>query len=258
MEKFKNLEKRVIKLSSFALAFSGGVDSTLLLAVAKRLIPQQIVAMTLSTQFVPQSEIESAKKIADSIGVEHISIDENILEDENIVSNTMDRCYFCKKKMFSIIRDTAEKYGINNLVHGVNLDDLKEFRPGLKAAEELGFISPFVQAGIAKKDIREISKQMGLDTWDKPSNSCLATRIAYNEKISFKKLVVVEKAETFLRDLGFNYIRVRCSGKTARIEVDPGQIVQFMDETVRQKISKQFVKFGFKNTSIDMDGYQMT
>ena len=256
MEKLKNLEKRLTKLSSFALAFSGGTDSTLLLALAKKIRPKKFIAITIASQFVPKLEIDFAKKIARSIGVQHICLDVDILTRENIVCNTMERCYFCKQQKFSMIRNAAKKYGISTLVHGANLDDLKDFRPGLKAAEALGFISPLVDAGFSKKEVRIFSRQIGLETWNKASQSCLATRITYNEKITLEKLGMVEESENFLKGLGFNHIRVRCHGKTARIEVDPGQIDRLLDSNIRHKISQQFLKFGFVKTSIDIDGYK--
>jgi uncharacterized protein len=254
--KLKNLEKRLTELSSFALAFSGGTDSTLLLALAKKIKPEKFIAFTVASQFVPEMEIDFAKKIACSFGVQHICLDVDILKSENIVCNTLERCYFCKQQIFSMIRDAAKEHGIATLVHGANLDDLNDFRPGLRAAEELGFISPLVDAGFSKKDVRIYSKQIGLVTWDKPSQSCFATRIAYNEKITLEKLGMVEGAENFLRDMGFAHIRVRCCGKTARIEVDPGQIDRLLDSNIRQKVSLQFLKLGFVKTSIDIDGYK--
>ena len=204
MGKLKSLEKRLTELSSFALAFSGGTDSTLLLALAKKIRPEQFIAITIASQFVPKHETDFAKKIASSIGVQHICLDVDILKRENIVCNTLERCYFCKQHMFSKVRDAAKKHGISTLVHGANLDDLNDFRPGLKAAEELGFISPLVDAGFSKKEVRIFSKQMGLETWNKSAQSCLATRITYNEKITFEKLGMVGESENFLRDLGLD------------------------------------------------------
>ncbi len=256
MKIFKNLEKRLINLSSFALAFSGGVDSSLLLAVAQKTEPKQFLAITMSSQFVPKAEIDLAKKFAISFKAHHICLEVDILENKNIVSNSLERCYFCKKQMFTLIRDCARKHGIKNLVHGVNLDDLKDFRPGLKAAAELGFISPLADAGFSKKDIRYFSKQIGLKTWNKSSQSCFATRVAYNEEVTLEKLDMIKKAEAFLRELGFDHIRVRCHGKTARIQVDPIQITRLLDISIRKKISTQFLKAGFENTSIDVDGYK--
>lgn len=258
MEKFKNLQKRLTELSSFALAFSGGADSAFLLAVAKKINPKNFIAITVSSQFVTKSEIDFAKKNASSMGIQHMCLEMDILGYGNIVSNTLERCYFCKKQMFAMIKKTAQKYGISTLVHGINLDDLKDFRPGLKAAEELGFLSPLADAKITKKEVRGFSRQMGLETWDKPSQSCLATRIAYNEEITAQKLDAVNKAETFLKMLDFVHVRVRIHGKTARIEVEPEQIIRISDKNIRQKILQQFLKLGFENTSIDIDGYKIT
>ena len=256
LEKLKNLEKRLTEFSSFALAFSGGADSALLLAVLKKIKPKQLTAITISSQFVSQSEIDYAKKIADLTGVRHLCLNVDILKNENIICNTLERCYFCKIQIFSLIKDTAKKYGIKTLVHGVNLDDLKDFRPGLKAAEELAFISPLADSGFSKKDIRILSKQMGLKTWDKPSQSCLATRIAYGDRITIEKLGRVEEAENLLKESGFSHIRVRCLGKTARIEVDPGEIEKILGNNIRIDILKKFVKLGFEHTSIDIEGYK--
>ncbi|WP_299976412.1 ATP-dependent sacrificial sulfur transferase LarE [Desulfobacula sp.] len=255
-KKLKDLEKRLTKLSSFAVAFSGGVDSSFLLAVAKKINPQNLLAITVSSQFVPEREIEFAKRIALSIGVQHICLDVDILENGDVVRNTLDRCYYCKKQMFSLIKEIAENLGIKSLVHAVNLDDLKDFRPGLKAAKELGFYSPLVDANHTKADIRMLSRQLGIETWDKPSQSCLATRIPYHKKITAKNIIMVDKAEFFLQDLGFAQVRVRCHGKTARIEVEPGLVDRIFNSDIRQKVSKKFRKIGFEYTSIDIDGYK--
>ena len=254
-KKLEKLEKKLVALPSFALAFSGGADSSLLLAIANKTHPQQLIAITIVSQFVPQTEIAFTKKIAKAFNVRHICINVDILKNKDITLNTVKRCYFCKKQMFSIIRDTAKKHGITHLVHGVNLDDLNDFRPGLKAAAELGFLAPFTDAGFFKKDIREYSKQIGLETWNKPSQSCFATRIAYNENITLEKLDMIQETETFLEAMGFTHIRVRCHEKTARIEVDPDQITRLLNNNIRQKISKQFAKSGFEKISIDIDGY---
>ncbi|NOX35738.1 MAG: ATP-dependent sacrificial sulfur transferase LarE [Deltaproteobacteria bacterium] len=255
-KKLKDIEKRLRELPSFAIAFSGGVDSSFLLAVAKKTNPQKLLAITVSSQFVPEREIESARKIARLTGVEHICLDVNILGNKDVAENTFERCYYCKKQIFALIRKTGLDLGVQYMMHGVNLDDLKDFRPGLKAAKELGFISPLADAKLDKKDIRLLSKQMGLETWDKPSQSCLATRIPYNETIKSEDLVMVDRAEAFLQGLGFAKVRVRCHGKAARIEVLPDLVENVMNEKIRQKISMAFAKVGFEHTSIDIDGYK--
>ncbi|MCD4719778.1 MAG: ATP-dependent sacrificial sulfur transferase LarE [Desulfobacula sp.] len=255
-KKLKDLEKRLKKQLSFAVAFSGGVDSTFLLAVAKKVNPQNLLAITVSSQFVPGRETAFAKNIARSLGVKHICLDVDILGNEDVAGNTLERCYHCKKQMFSLIQETAGNLGIKSLLHAVNLDDLKDFRPGLKAAEELGFISPLVDARYTKADIRLFSKQLGLETWNKPSQSCLATRIPYDETIKAGKLIMVDKAESFIQDLGFAQVRVRCHGKIARIEVEPWLIDSLLNSDIRQKISKEFQKIGFEHISVDIDGYK--
>jgi uncharacterized protein len=254
--KLKNIEKRLIKLSSFAVAFSGGVDSTFLLAVAKRVNPKQLLAIIVSSQFVPEREIAAAKRIASDLSVPHVCLEVDILENEAVVRNTTQRCYHCKKQMFSRIKQTAEKRGIMSLLHGVNLDDLNEFRPGLRAAKELGFLSPLADEGFTKTDIRNVSRQLGLDTWDKPSQSCLATRIPHDVMIRREDLIMVDTAEAFLQDLGFEKVRVRYHGTSARIEVDPGRIDCILKLAIRQEISKKFQALGFAHTSIDLDGYR--
>jgi len=255
-KKLKDLENRLIKLSSCAVAFSGGVDSTFLLSVARGVELKQLTAIIVSSQFVPQREVESARRIARSLGVDHICLNVDILENEDVVSNTLERCYYCKKQMFSLIKNTAQTLGIQFLLHGANLDDLKEFRPGLTAAKELGFFSPLVDAEFTKSDIRMLSRQRALETWDKPSQSCLATRIPYNERIKPDVLVMVDRAEALLQDLGFAQVRVRCHGKTARIEVEPDRVSSLLDQDICRKISTAFAKIGFEHTRIDMDGYK--
>jgi pyridinium-3,5-biscarboxylic acid mononucleotide sulfurtransferase len=255
-KKLRDLEKRLKKLSSFAVAFSGGVDSTFLLAVAKKINPQRLIAITASSQFVPQREVESAKRIARLLGVEHICLDVDILENKDVIANTKDRCYYCKKQMFFLIKNAGRDMGVHFLLHAVNLDDLNDFRPGLRAAEELDFLSPLVDARLSKSDIRSLSRKLALETWDKPSQSCLATRIPYNEIITAKDLLMVDRAEVLMHDLGFAQVRVRCHGKTARIEVEPDLINNFLNKEIRQKISIGFARIGFEHTSIDIDGYK--
>lgn len=258
----KNLEKRLQKLSSIAIAFSGGVDSSFLLAVAKKAKVKKLIAITINSQFVPTFEIECAKKIADSMKVEHICIDVDILENKNVIRNDIRRCYYCKKKMFSSIKKIADNLNFKFLLHAINIDDLNDYRPGIDAARELGFLSPLVDEKFTKKKIRKASKQLKLKTWNKVAQSCLATRIAKKEKITNKKLVMVEKAEQFLhkldKSLDFKLypLRVRSKNKIARIEVEPKFIQKISSLDIRQKILQKFTKIGFQKVSIDIDGYQ--
>ena len=255
-KKLQELENRLQKLGSFAVAFSGGVDSSFLLAVAKKIKPEKLIAVTVSSQFVPEKESEFAKKMALSLEVEHVCLALDILRNEQVVQNTKDRCYYCKKQVFSLIRDTAENYGIASLLHAVNQDDLSDFRPGLKAADELGFLSPLAEAGFTKKEIRESSRQLLLETWNKPSQSCLATRIPYHVKINQADLMRVNQAESFLQSLGFAQVRVRCRGRTAVIEVEPDMVKVILENDRSRDIVKTLEGFGFETIIIDRDGYK--
>ena len=239
-----------------AIAFSGGVDSTFLLAAAKKAGPEKLIAVTISSQFVPDDEIQLAKKMARTLEVEHILVDVNVLEDRQIAANTKERCYYCKTRVFEIIKKIAGKKGIEHLLHAVNLDDLKDYRPGLKAADELGFIAPLADAKLTKSDIRKLSKEYGLETWNKPSQSCLATRIPYNTQLTEDALNRIDKAENFLHSLGFTLLRVRCHGNLARIELDQDQLEAVFKKDARHKISETFKKLGFDYISIDIDGYK--
>lgn len=255
-EKMHVLENKLRGLKCFAVAFSGGVDSSFLLAVAKKIKPEKLIAVTVSSEFVPGREIEFAKKMALSLKVDHICLTADVLGNKEVVLNTKERCYHCKKQIFSLIRDTVESLDINFLLHGVNLDDLNDFRPGLKAAQEIGFISPLADAGFTKKEIRESSRHLGLETWEKPSQSCLATRIPYHVRIEKKDLTRVDQAEAFLRSLGFAQVRVRCHGKKAVIEVEPDLVKVILKNDIHQKIIQALKGTGFEEVVIDRDGYK--
>lgn len=255
-EKFQALESRLRELGSFVIAFSGGVDSSFLLAAAKKINLEKLFAVTVSSQFVPIREIEFAKKMALSLKVDHLCLEADILGNEEVVLNTRDRCYHCKKQVFSLIRTRVERAGVKCLLHAVNLDDLNDFRPGLKAAEELGFLSPLVETGFTKKDIRECSRQLGLETWNKPSQSCLATRIPYHVRIDATNLLRVDQAEAFLQGMGFDQVRVRCHGKTAVIEVEPDLVRVILKDDINRNVVKVLEGIGFKEVIIDRDGYK--
>ena len=255
-KKLQKLENRLLGLTSVAIAFSGGVDSFFLLAMTKKIKPGKLMAITAFSDFVASREIEFAKKMALSLKVDHICLEADILAKEEVVCNTRERCYHCKKQMFSLIRDTAGHFGIKTLLHAINLDDLKDFRPGLRAAEELGFLSPLAEFGFTKKEIRESSRHMGLETWNKPSQSCLATRIPYHVRIHKTDLMRVDQAEVFLQGLGFSQVRVRCHGKTAVIEVEPDLVKLISADDIRLEIAQKLEQLGFEKVLIDRDGYK--
>jgi pyridinium-3,5-biscarboxylic acid mononucleotide sulfurtransferase len=255
-DKIKYLTRQLKGMKRVALAFSGGVDSTFLLAVAKQAGLEKLLAITVSSPFFTEAEKKCTAKLTDSMGVSHICLELDILGETRVKENTPQRCYFCKRLGFSLIRKTALENGIDTFLHGVNLDDLGDYRPGLEAARELGFLAPLVDAGFSKKQIRSCSRQMGLETWDLPSQSCLATRIPYYDLITREKLLMVEQGESFLRELGFDNFRVRSHGSLARIEMDSRAISSLMDWDKRNKISQGLKKIGFTYVSLDLVGYK--
>ena len=256
IDKIEYLTRQLKRMGKIALAFSGGVDSTFLLALAKRAGPEKLLAITVASQFFTKEENLLTKKLANDMGVDHVCLDLDILGEAQVVQNTPQRCYFCKTQIFSLVRETAVKHEIDNLLHAVNMDDLGDYRPGLEAAKELGFMAPLVEAGFSKKEIRECSRQMGLETWRLPSQSCLATRIPYNDLITQEKLGMIDQGESFLRKLGFSDFRVRCHGNVARIEMDPDAFSSLMDEDTRRMISRGLKKIGFEYVACDLDGYK--
>lgn len=255
-KKISDIEGRLRKFSSAVVAFSGGVDSSFLLAVAKKAGIKQLMAIMVECAFVPEKEKIFSRHMAEAIDVPLTSLFIDVFENQDILNNSKDRCYFCKKKIFSVIRESAYEQGVKNLLHAVNLDDLGDYRPGLKAADELGFVAPLAEAGFNKADIRRLSREMGLETWNKPSQSCLATRIPYGHVITREELVKIDNAENFLHECGFEQVRVRCHGNLARIEVPTDKIDALVEQTMRQKISKAFKLLGFTYASIDVDGYE--
>jgi len=250
------LLKQLRGLKRVALAFSGGVDSNFLMAMAKQAGLEKFIAITVSSQFFTSQEKRFAKRLANSMGVVHICLDFDILANDNVTQNTPQRCYLCKTMIFSLIRKTAVQHGIENYIHAANTDDLGDYRPGLEAAKELGFVAPLVDAGFSKKEIRASSQELGLETWDLPSQSCLATRVPYYDRITREKLEMVGKGEVFLRSQGFEGVRLRCHGNVARIEMDPDAILILMDRNKRQTISKGLKSIGFDFVACDLDGYK--
>ena len=254
-QKLAALAALLKRMEPFIVAFSGGVDSTFLLAAAKQAAPGRVLAVTVSSAFVPRSEIQLAEKTAAILKVKHMVIKADVFAVPLLAGNPPDRCFHCKKAVFSKILDAGRAKGFDTLLHAVNLDDLGDYRPGLEAARELGVFSPLVEAGFTKTDIREASRLMGLETWDKPSQSCLATRIPYNVTITDTELRRIERAEAFLHDLGFDQVRVRVQDTAARIEVLPDLIGRLTAAENRGKITQKLKALGFRVVSVDMEGY---
>ncbi|MGK0467724.1 ATP-dependent sacrificial sulfur transferase LarE [Clostridium sp.] len=254
--KFQKLKDSLKDLKSVAIAYSGGVDSTFLLKVAADVLGNNVIAITAKSSTYPEREFKEAVKYIEDIGAKHIVIISEELEIEGFVKNPVNRCYFCKKELFSKIRKVADDNNINAVLDGSNVDDMSDFRPGTKAAMELKVISPLKDAGFTKDDIRAMSKKLGVPTWNKPAFACLSSRFPYGNEITVEKLSMVERAEQFLMDLGFRQIRVRHHEDIARIEVNTEERFKFFDIKIMDKVANELKNIGFKYVTLDLLGYR--
>lgn len=256
-EKFKKLEEYLINLKKVLIAFSGGVDSTFLLKVCLDVLGKEnVLAVTARSSTYPSRELEEAKELAKSLGANHEIIVSEELEVPGFSENPPERCYYCKKELFGKLVKIARERGFNFVLDGSNADDAGDFRPGMKAKDELGVKSPLKEAGLTKDEIRALSQKMGLPTWNKPSFACLASRFPYGERITGEKLDRVGRAEEILRGLGFSQYRVRNHVDLARIEVLPEEIERFFERSLREKVVAEFKKLGFVHVSLDLTGYR--
>ena len=236
------------------IAFSGGVDSTYLLWAAHEVLGSNAVAVTISSAVIPECELSDARSLCSSIGVRQIVIGADVFSIDHFSENPPDRCYWCKKTLFGKILDEAHKNGIDTVADGSNADDDNDYRPGTKAAKELGIISPLKNCGLTKSDIRELSKEAGLPTWNNPSMACLASRFPYGDQITPEGLKMVESAESALKLKGLSQYRVRKIGGLARIEVLPEEF-PLITENMKE-ISSEFMKMGFEDVILDPKGYR--
>jgi uncharacterized protein len=255
-EKFQLLKDNIKKRGSAAIAFSGGVDSTFLVRVAHEVLGDKLIAITATSSTYPERELKEAIKYAEDMGIKHNIISSEELDIEGFASNPKNRCYYCKKELFTKIKEVAKENGMEYVFDGANYDDIGDFRPGMQAAKELEVISPLKEAQLTKADIRELSKNLGLPTWDKPAFACLSSRFPYGKQITISKLKMVEEAEQFLLDMDIRQVRVRHHEEIARIEVSPEERIKFFDMEVMDKIGEKFRKIGFSYTALDVLGYR--
>ena len=255
-EKLNKLRVIISGLGSLAVGFSGGVDSSFLLAVAHEILRDRVIAVTGVDASVPEREVNEAKAFCIDRGIRHILCTVDPLREEGYRNNSPDRCYFCKHGIFTEVKKIADEYGIEYMAEGSNMDDIGDYRPGLKAAAELSVKSPLREAGLYKKDIRLISKAMGLSTWSKPAYACLASRFVYGEEITEEKLHMIDRAEQFLIERGFFEERVRMHGNIARIEVPSADIPRLASDEVREAVHDEFKKLGFLFVTLDLKGYR--
>ena len=247
-QKYGELKKIMEKLDNTIVAFSGGIDSTLVLKAAHDALGDKVVAVTADSPSLPRRELEETKKIAQQIGAKHLIIDTEETENKDYLKNPGNRCYYCKSELYSKLKIVSAQLGIKNIVNGTNFDDIGDYRPGLKAADENNVISPLKEAKLTKNEIREIAKNLGLKVWDKPSSPCLSSRVPYGQLITIKKLSMIEEAENFLKDFGIKELRVRHFGNTARIEVNENDKPIINDNFV--SIQEKFNEIGFNEIAV--------
>ncbi|MDR0335517.1 MAG: ATP-dependent sacrificial sulfur transferase LarE [Planctomycetaceae bacterium] len=254
--KYENLKEYLSQFDRLVIAFSGGVDSTFLLWSARLVLENRIVAVTARSCSFPQRELDEASCFVRENGIEHVIVDSEELDIEGFSKNPINRCYLCKTELFTKIRNIANSYDIRYIAEGSNADDEGDYRPGFQAVSELGILSPLRHAKLTKNDIRQLSAEQGLPTWNKQSFACLSSRFPYGEAITKERLTMIDQAEQFLLDSGFRQVRVRFHGNLARIETDNDGFQKLFEKNLRETIYKRFKEIGFVYVSIDILGYR--
>jgi len=256
-KKLRDLAAIIEETGSLLVAYSGGVDSTLLLKVAKDVLGDRVIAATAKSPTYPQREYEQAKAMAGKLGVKHLTVTTEELAHPEFVQNPPNRCYHCKQELFRQLRQLAQQEGLSWVADGTNCDDLSDFRPGIKAALEMEIRSPLKEAGLTKQEIRSLSKRLGLPTWNKPSLACLASRFPYGHRITLSGLQMVAEAEEYLHSLGFEQVRVRHHNSLARIEVPVKELRRFYQVERRHQVVERLKLIGYTYVTLDLQGYRM-
>ena len=256
LEKLEQLKALFQETEQAIIAYSGGVDSTLVAKIAYDILGDKALAVTAMSPSLLPEELEDAKIQASIIGIRHQVVETHEMENPNYTSNPINRCYFCKSELHDTLKPLANKLGYPYVIDGVNADDLHDYRPGIQAAKERGARSPLAEVGVSKVEVRQISQHLGLSWWDKPAQPCLSSRFPYGEEITVTKLQRVGRAEIYLRKLGWNNLRVRSETDTARIELPPEQIQDFIVNTDLKSVVSAFQEFGFIYVTLDLEGYR--
>lgn len=241
---------------SLLVAFSGGVDSTLVLKVAHDQLGDRTAAALAVSESLPASERREAEDLARTIGVRLYLVRTNEISDRRYSANPLNRCYFCKSELFGVLSEEAHRLGFAKIAYGANLDDRGDFRPGMQAADELGAVAPLIEAGLGKSEIRRLAKALGLPNWDKPARACLSSRIPHGVEVTPERLEAIERAEEALYGLGFRQVRVRWHGDVARIELAEGEIGRLLERQSRLRVSEAVRAAGFRFVALDLDGYR--